>query len=394
MKHKQYGFAHWLLIVILLIVIAVGFLGYKKVSNPLGLAACSAAPLTTPPLATSDYMGILPLGNAGPPDHTLPTDHIYMILPQDGNTTKTVPVHAPGDITVTGINRSDYYTSSGALRNSDFEVSFAVCKNVKGYFAHMSSIVPALAAKAPSTSKNCQSYGTPDANNGAARQASCGFSLNLKFGAGEQLGTGGGPLTKSAAVDFGLVDTRTKPAFANNKRYVSDEHLNGVCPADYFTVSVRSQLDARFGSAHTPRTIQPVCGAFNQDKLGSAQGNWFIGANSTDSPPYWQKELAAVHDNLDPSLGTISVGGSIGAPGVLVFKPTTSGSYNREPSSITPGSTIYCYDSDAVLENNRQQTNSHVLLRLASTTSLTAEEQAGKCGASPQFTAAAQTYNR
>lgn len=392
--HKQHGFGHvWLLLIVVLIA-AVGFLAFKKVSNPLGLAACSATPLSVSPLSSKDYLGILPLGNAGPPDHTLPTDHIYMILPQDDSTTKTVPVRAPGDIRITGISRSDYYTSSGSLRNSDFELSFAVCKNVKGYFAHMSSLTPALAAKAPADSKNCQSYATPDGNSGAARQSSCGFSLNMKFSAGEVIGTGGGPLTKSAAVDFGLIDTRITNNFANNKRYTAEEHLHGVCPVDYFTSAVKSQLDARFGSASLRRIIQPVCGQFNQDKLGTLQGNWFIGADAQDTPPYWQKELAVVHDNLNPLEGVISVGGSIGQPGAWVFKPLAGGSYNREPSSVTPGNTIYCYDSDAALENNRQKTDSRILLRLTSTTSLTAEEQAGKCGSSSQFTPAAKTYSR
>src|SRR4051812_5993732 len=116
-KHKQHGFAHLLLVLIFAVVVAaVGFAAWRVISNNgsggggtgpnyKALAACTDSPvLDSLPVDTTAFDQIVPLGNIGVPDHTLPTDHLYINFKQDGHTVPPVlNVDAPGNIVVTSI---------------------------------------------------------------------------------------------------------------------------------------------------------------------------------------------------------------------------------------------------------------------------------------------------
>jgi hypothetical protein len=76
----------------------------------------SGAPLsfTAAPIEPSTIQQIVPLGNLNPPDHTLPTDHIYINnRALGGPPVAPQPVVAPGDGTVQFILRNGADAKAG-----------------------------------------------------------------------------------------------------------------------------------------------------------------------------------------------------------------------------------------------------------------------------------------
>jgi hypothetical protein len=398
-KHRRKKWL-WLLLIpaALLIIMQLKFKFATMVVTQLRVQTISCAdPLfTSPPVVFEDLESITPLGNLNPPDHTLPTDHVYIGLPatpeashnDDGlppPAKKVTNVYAPGKIIITGIEKVEYLGSDGALLRQDFSMSFAVCRSVDGYYGHLSSLNPELEKLTSGKSVSCDQYEIDSA--GARSVNSCQFVLGKQIAAGSVVGQAG---EQFSSFDMGLNDNRA-PAegYANPKRYSRGSKT--VCPFDYYNSGMKQKFASYFGMGTTRRTAAPVCGSVMQDKAGTAQGNWFFG-DVKDGPQGWSKEVSLAHDNIDPSMGVISVGGTISQPFRLQFLPTHSGTTNREFAEIRPGPELYCYPSLA--DGYGIKRGQQLVLQLVDATSLKIEHQSGTCATNPAFTAAAKTYNR
>ena len=176
--------------------------------------------------------------------------------------------------------------------------------------------------------------------------------------------------------------------YANQARFTSefDLRLKVVCPFDGFTSDVRELQLARMGGYdRQPRTAEPRCGEVMQDVPGTAQGNWYTG--ETGAHANWAQELALVHDNVDPSLAAISIGGTITGVGVWIFRPDNSGLINREFSEIFADGKTYCYQGALSDEGGQTTTKfpGRLLVALKSAAEMLVEQQAGGCSGGPEF---------
>lgn len=352
---------------------------------PSGLAACGSAPLfTVPPIPIGSIAVLAPLGNLNPPGHTLPTDHLYFYPGGAAGTSNPVPLSAPGDITIHSVTRQTR-SGGGAADLVDYGLSFTPCTDVDFYFAHISSITPALASQIGTFTSCNPAYST-----GGFTYIQCYKEVGIRLAVGTAIGTAGGP--GEGALDLGGYDRRVAPlAFVNPSRSYGSGTSFGqnqtICPVDYFTTAVRDSLRAIFGRPGRRRTVEPLCGTLMQDVSNTAQGRWYFGQAGNDDP-----HLALVHDNVDPTEGAFSVGVSIPSlpSTVYLFTPATTGRLNLDFSRVTADGQLYCYEP--ITTGTR-----HILLQLTSSTTIRIEGGTGPtCGPSSGWalSAAAVTFSR
>ena len=208
------------------------------------------------PIAVDAIRVITPLGNLNPPDHTVPTDHIYfyVAIPDAGESpaARRTAFVAPADGTVTSL-----YTSSGT---TDVKVVVRATTTVSYYLDHL---IPEISL-VPGT----------------------------KVTAGQRLGTSGA----AYAVDLGVMnDTVRLMGFVNPSRYPPDT-LQAEAPLKYFEEPLRSQLYAK-----VQRIGPDLDGKIDFDIPGRLSGNWF---GQGDNIP-----LAFAYDTFDPGQVRIAVAG-------------------------------------------------------------------------------------
>ncbi len=320
----------------------------------------------------SELQNIVPLGNLNPSGHTFPTNHLYFHLKGfiGDESSSNAPVVAPGDIWITRIGSSEYTMKGRQIK--DYKLDFAVCTEVKGYFIHIISLSEKLLQSFAQPDK-CEEYET-----GGIHYKNCEkdfYSSPIALAANEPIGTASG------SSDFGLADLRTQElVYANPKRWYEDP-LHRVCPLDYFSEGIRTQLKSLLGSSDKKRTIEPVCGEVAQDKPVTAQGVWFVKGTSETHPE--DLHLALVHDNIDPAKAVFSVGTSInGLPsGTYSFNPASSGFINRDFKDILDDGKVYCYETQGGKSYTQYIA---VILQLTSPTTLRIEKQnSNVCGNGP-----------
>ena len=331
---------------------------------------------TTIPIDPKKILSVTPLGHLNPPDHTTPTDHIYLVVKENNDVHPefATEVMSPSDITIQTITKQTI-TSSGQIQNQDFSIDFSPCSQIQAKFGHVTN----LSSKLSSVIKgqgNCQSSHPRPGDD----YSYCRYDINLKIPSGESIGEAGGG--KATGLDFWVIDYRGKELnFANPTRY-NKVQLHTVCPVDLFDKSSKEILRSKFGRYEQKRVAEPLCGEFNQDKLGTAQGNWTTASGYIDRPEAWSKSLSLVHDNVDPTVGIINIGGTIASPTKIQFTPTSSGTTNREFSQVKDGQ-IYCYKGQPVGLNSQQ--SGRVLIQLVSNSQLRVENQNGDCESSLNF---------
>jgi hypothetical protein len=114
---------------------------------PAGSPSCGTtnAIFSMSPVALSDVVGWVPLGNMGPPGHTFPTDHQYLYLNDPGSASvrRTVDLMAPGDIIVTKAHLGT--TNPGDV--TDYTLEFSPCAETYAEFGHVLTIEPTLLVK-------------------------------------------------------------------------------------------------------------------------------------------------------------------------------------------------------------------------------------------------------
>lgn len=284
------------------------------------LPECTNQTFSVSPVDLSQVFEITPQGNIGPPGHTLPTDHIYVHINAGQTSTRTIPLVAPADIYITDVG------SSG----EEFSIGFALCKDILGYFFHVQGISDKLKEIRPQVS--------------CAKEVlhhECKRTMGF-VQASEQLGVVGG---LHGNFDIGVYDFRKPLPFVNPLRYGNPtgkgfdrgRPLYIQCPLDYYEPGIARKFYDKI-----KRTAEPRCGKTMQDILGTLHGNWFI--SDATAQVGWERQLAFVHDNTDPSQSAISIGGTISEPQKHVFIAGTAGTNNRKFSDVTPDGKIYCYD--------------------------------------------------
>jgi len=338
----------------------------KTLSN-INLPECSGQVLTISHINPSDIREIIPLGNLNPPEHTLPTEHIYFHIA--GN---EADIKSPGDIIITELRATIYLDSAGKEVRRDYGMTFAICKDLFGYFLHITKLVPELESL---VNENCQDKST---EYGGGNFKSCNVQPNKKIVAGTQIGKVGG------SSDFGMYDYRIRHGYANPSRYTSRSPYI-VCPLENYDDATKVSL---YGKVQ--RTADPRCGKTFYDLKGTVQGNWFYGKVMAERE--WQNHLAFAYDNKNPAEAAISVGGIFMTPGRIKFSPQNSGTTNRAFAEVTPDGNVYCYQgefipgniySDGSYSRASSGFKGAVLVKLVSETELQIEESSS-CSSSLQ----------
>ncbi|MBM3735840.1 MAG: hypothetical protein FJW39_08650 [Acidobacteria bacterium] len=303
------------------------------------LPPCPDGPLLSVlPMDRDSFLSFRPLGWISPLQHVFPAKHSCFSLSRPGEPNRMLPVRFPANARLTRVSLTEYLDGSGVAYKRGYTLYFQTCREVSAYFTHLSEVPAAIAALV--RRDRCTSYVT----NGTPVNL-CQSDVAFDVSAGDPAGVSG----DAAIVDFGMTDTRIAPlGFIRPDHYMS-EMLYYVSPVPYFEPEPRADLTAKLASydGTTPRTAEPVTGAYLQDLAGTAQGNWFTpGVNL--SIPFQQPDpfLALVHDYIDPSEPIISTGTSIPGlrPGVYRVRPATTGNRNRDFSAITAGAGVFCYD--------------------------------------------------
>ncbi len=316
---------------------------------------CAGQQFVTTPVDIKKLTSISPLGNLGPPAHTLPTEHMFFHLTPGGATTETIPLSAPADISLTLVG-----FSRGATQDPiDYTLYFALCKDVVGYYNHVKEVSPELENLIAQSA--CMFPGE-------SKETRCNIQTLHPIKNGANLGRVG---RLQGNFDFGLIDFRKPLVFANPNRY-GQRSLYIHCALDYYSSANRNTL---YGLLE--RT-DGACGQTAQDVPGTLKGNWFYGSARADMGGDWDKHLAFVDDNKNPLVSVISIGGVFSNAEKWEFTPETSGTTNRAFADVTPDGQIYCYEGKGK--------SGRILTQLTSATELKIEKQAQACAADRAFT--------
>lgn len=316
--------------------------------SPAGAVSCGTtkAIFSVSPVALSDVVGWVPLGNMAPSGHTFPTDHQYLYVSDANGVTprREVNLVAPGNIVVTRAHLGT--TNPGAV--TDYTLEFSPCAETYAQFGHVLTIAPALLSQLGAFDQDCNSYSPAP----GATVSTCQTKVvAVPVSAGALIGTAGGANPHSLALDFSLWDARVAAlTFANPAHWPASndrfDQFHVVPASDYFAEPLRSQVAARLGSydGKAARTAAPVGGTIGVDVPGTAMGFWF----NPSQPTYPETpHLAIAPDKVGPSRIDFSVGLSLPgwSRGWVSFAPVTAGKVNRSPSQITADGTIYCFES-------------------------------------------------
>lgn len=326
----------------------VGQSNYEKAGRErLDLPSCGDKMdfFTVSPIKSEDYGDLIPLGNLNPTGHVFPTDHIYLFsknTPDNGRASEALakPLYSPGDMWITEVSTSEDLVT----KKTDYAIVYQPCAEFEGEFGHVGGLSAKLKAEVEKiTDKKCNEYTT-----GGSKYRACWYGqLKIFVKAGEDLGTVFNG--RSAALDIWATDFRgERLKFANPDRWREESFYN-VCPANYFTASIKNEMLGRFSSydRNEKRTIEPVCGTIEVDIKGAARGHWF----SRDHTQYSleDKNLALVNDNKNPLQQAFSMGNSGESKGyksgVNFFMPKNSGNVNRDFSEVKPDGSVYCYET-------------------------------------------------
>jgi len=338
------------------------------------MPSCSSGALfSVSPIAIDKITYIVPLGGPNP----LPGEHVYFIITRGARNstapTQIVNLFAPGDLTAFRIGRQ-VQTTNGKIGNTDYFVYFTPCREVTVLFAHVSSLTGPLGGIP--FDQCAQPYAIGD----GSLYEHCTAEINIPLRAGELIGTAGGGA--AAGIDFDIDDWRLSVPYVANPDRQYD--LTAACPLDYYQGDAAASLRALLGHGSPGTHLAQGCGQIFQDKAGTLQGNWFNGPPAQTNGNI-TKMAALVHENFDPTLGAISIGGTIGVHGVWDFTPAHSGTINREFSEVTPGDSIYCYQAAGM--------PGRLLIQLVTDTTLSIEHQSGGCTGNVAF-ASAVAYQR
>ncbi len=329
-----------------------GLNGEIKHPQTTNLPECSEQILTVTPVDLNYVYYITPLGNLGPPEHTLPTEHMYIHLTSEG-----VDLRAPADLRLISMSRTIYQETG----TQDYSLEFSFCNDVHGYFGHIKTIDAELEEELADCTRNVYGEG--------GKYDHCWVDIDLEVNAGDILGTVGNNIQTN--FDFGVYDERTPLDYANPSRY-SGKSLYMTCPLEFFDDETKNDLYNKIS-----RTTDPKCGEVMQDVKGTLQGNWYFKDAASYQHSDWTEHLSFAYDNNEPSEAVISIGGIFTDSAKWVFTPNTSGFINHEFADVTPDGNLYCYESEF--------TSDKIIVQLVSDAELQIEHQDGSCSGNFEF---------
>src|SRR5690606_5654867 len=201
----------------------------------------------------------------GAPGHTLPTAHSGFGLSREG-----AEVTVPGDMIVTELRRVVYLESPVRQGETDYAVNFSLCRDVEGWFGHLTSLPASMLADV--SWGDCTTYETPD-----ERIEACFARPRLQLRAGDPLGTGGLSIELGLmGLDFGLLDHRVENFYISRWRFPLAA-FHAVCPYEYFDAANQALLFSKLRDPGRPGITpegEPRCGTMEVDVPGTARGVW------------------------------------------------------------------------------------------------------------------------
>ena len=253
------------------------------------------------PVAPAPGLSLTALGNLSPPGHVLPTDHVYF-YPVDlskfgqnaGAATRNVYMPATGALFLK-------LQTSGSI--PDWKVMFRATNTFYFYLDHVLLTVPMI--------------------------------VDSVYKAGTLIGT----TDPGGTLDLGAFDQSvTHDGFLTPARY-SEQTLHVVSPYKYFTPALQAGLYAQIYRAPTATDKD---GKIDFGIAGRLCGDWFLQSLPIDlnsgGPTGWPQTVSFAYDYYDPSKVRISIGGTIGNPGVWAID---SAAPRPESVSMANGLVIY-----------------------------------------------------
>jgi hypothetical protein len=309
----------------------------SAISGPQG-ESCGPAPyFDVLPVAENGLSFVSVFGGLGAPGHTLPTPHGGMFLSREN-----VPLRSPGEVAVTELRRVRYITSPTRPGTEDYAINFQVCKQLSGWFGHVTSLAPTFSPGSIDWG-SCETYSTSD----ETVQACLVQDLDVKFRSGDELGMGGE--RGVGVIDFGMRDDRVNNFYVSPGRHPEDR-FHAVCMWEQFDAANQTILFSKLRDAARFQVLpsgEPRCGTMVVDVGGTAKGVWAetgvagqAGGDETryitlaDYPYRPQAELAL-------SLGPASLGAR-----VAIVPRRTTGRVNRAFEQLSADGQIYCYGPD------------------------------------------------
>lgn len=408
-KHNEKGSLHIGALLIVVVLAAVGFVGYQvfrsksdpndqgskdaqssQSSGSSGSADsfdeafwkkdCSGsgkAAMSHMPMDISDVDFIVPLGMlAGP--HVTPIDHVYF-YPNDMKNKDTSKVYAMADGYIF------YYETRTEKGDANHSLFFQHNCSTFSYYDLMTSLEPGL-------EKQLKDNKPP---------------LHIKVTAGQVLGYVGGRSLDVSIFNFDkpLSGFVNPDSYKTSREWVAKQHAD-----DMFTYFSGDNLSLML--AKNLRKTAPFGGKIDWDIDGSAQGNWFLqgsggyasnakGPQAVDNngKGFWSGHLAIVPDNIDSSILNISFGSYLdgAAKQFSVMSPY------KDPAKMTAGDQPTKYELVAYAQPSKfvpqpitaRSVEGTVLLQLTDKRTLKIETFPNKkAGEVSGFTSAAKTYVR
>jgi hypothetical protein len=413
-KLNQAGF-HLIPVLLFIVVIgAVGFVGYKvmnadKNKNGAGTQnsqsgdtqsfmqqygdTCKdrSVKFTGSPVPLNQLGYIEPLGKVSD-GHVTPTDHVYLAPKDPQAADNTTDVVMPADGTVVEIDRMpDQYIGDQQHQTAPEDHRLVISFSCRYFsiFIHVHRLAPALAAAAGQQEPNSQKR----------------VALELK--AGDLLGKIGG-----APVDWTPIDTDHKlKGFIDPALYDSEAwKIYTVSPFELYSGSIKQQMEAK-----SLRTVAPLGGKIDWDLKGRLQGNWFregtngyAGNNKNQMGRYWDGHLSVAPNYIDGVTPIVSIGNWQGTAQQFAakgsFDPaavgTSTGPVKVELTGIeyvTSGGTPVdpMHPQKGMKVYTGGTVSGTILFQVEKGEKLKVEKFPGKTAAQVSgFTSAAQTYTR
>ena len=306
---------------------------------------CGSGPyFTALPVALSDINLIAVFGGLGAPGHTLPTAHAGFGLGTEG-----AQVFSPGNIQITRLRRVRYLVSPNRQGVEDYATEFQVCREISGWFGHVTSLASTIPVPQNSW-RDCDQYSTS-----TETVEACSATLDgVTLAAGAPLGTGGHSIALGLmGLDFGMRDRRVNNFYVNRSRY-NEDMFHAICPWEQFEPALKAQLYAKLTDPSRPGTVpdgEPRCGTMAVDVANTAKGAWIV--SGTQPTPGNETNFITLanypyrpQDHLALSLGPTSLGAR-----VAVVPKQNSGRHNRAFEQVTNDGLIYCYGPDVAVVN-------------------------------------------
>lgn len=348
-------------------------------------------PFTISPMNSGDYKTVGPMGNLNPRmGHAFPTDHGGFAFTQNVAGTY-YNVYAPAAGTISELTYSENSWPAGSAQTGtyqDWTVKITHTNDFYSTFGHLSSLESSIRAQAGVINPN-----TPTL-------------VSIPVTAGQQIAVCGGRPGVVTGIDWYVADhTAASKSFINLNRYGRMRY--SIHFLDYCTAALKNQyIPLLYNADASPivtREAIPLGGKIDFDSAGKLVGNWFHNSITTveAASSEYNKQLAFVYDQYEPTKLRVTFGGPEGAVGSSTISTplglwvTTYQIINNQPDPATvnsaSGETIYQLRGLEI--NNEQTIEATLLVKIVDNQTISVEGFSGLVS-SPSFSGNAQTYIR